>query len=376
MKILILAPSLSHNNAARTFMLQQVLSRGYRTVVAGPVFGGGIWAPLSKEDWGECYQISTRAGWRSLFSFWPLLRLSIKLKPDYVYISKPLYPVMLIGVLLKLRGVKLVVDIDDYELGGWWRLSLPNKVLSLLRITRAEVYFPLTVLSYGLIRQADAITVASRFLQRKYGGTIIVHARDTEAISPKQFPASEGKKALGLEGKKVVMFLGSIRPHKGVDVLLRACREIDAPRLRVVIGAAPKHDAYVRHIMKLADERVTFLPSYDFREMPMLLSAADVVALPQRYDSYTQAQMPAKLYEAMALGKAVVASNLSDFPTVLREGAGILVEPNDVQGLREKLTFLLEHTEERETIGARARKRVVEEFSYSATERVFRRIFK
>ena len=69
-----------------------------------------------------------------------------------------------------------------------------------------------------------------------------------------------------------------------------------------------------------------------------------------------------KVYDYMAMGKPIVASQVSDLPTVL-DGCGRLVPPGDVDQLSQAIQSLLACPEEAHTLGQRARNRCLERFS-------------
>jgi glycosyltransferase involved in cell wall biosynthesis len=93
-----------------------------------------------------------------------------------------------------------------------------------------------------------------------------------------------------------------------------------------------------------------------------------VVVVPQRDSSDTRGQVPAKLFDAMALGRPVVSTRVSMIPEIL-EGCGLLVEPGDVAGLGAAIARLLDRPEEARALGDAARRRAVERYSFEAARR-------
>jgi glycosyltransferase involved in cell wall biosynthesis len=110
------------------------------------------------------------------------------------------------------------------------------------------------------------------------------------------------------------------------------------------------------------------LPWVPFEEIPAFLSAADVVAVPQRDTPDTVGQVPAKLFDAMALGRPVVSTRVSMIPEIL-EGCGLIVEPGDVAGLSATIGRLIDNPAEAQVLGTRARERCVERYSFDAARR-------
>ena len=75
--------------------------------------------------------------------------------------------------------------------------------------------------------------------------------------------------------------------------------------------------------------------------------------------------MPAKLTDAMGMGKAIVASRVSDIPEYL-DGRGYLFEPGDTDDLHAKLKEILANPEEAADRGGRAREYFLENLTYEA----------
>jgi len=92
------------------------------------------------------------------------------------------------------------------------------------------------------------------------------------------------------------------------------------------------------------------------------LVAADVVAIPQLDTEAASHQMPMKVYDAMAMGRPIVASDVSDLPIVLKDSAR-LVPPGDVGGLAKAIRDLVAHPEQAEILGEQARARCLENYT-------------
>jgi glycosyltransferase involved in cell wall biosynthesis len=133
-----------------------------------------------------------------------------------------------------------------------------------------------------------------------------------------------------------------------------------------VIGASPGSPAGQR-ILHLCP-RAQLLPWVPFEQIPAFLTAADVVAVPQRDTPDTLGQVPAKLFDAMALGRPVVSTRVSMIPEIL-DGCGLIVDPGDVAALSAAVRRLIDDPTEAQALGARARERCVERYSFDAARR-------
>jgi len=75
--------------------------------------------------------------------------------------------------------------------------------------------------------------------------------------------------------------------------------------------------------------------------------------------------VPAKLFDAMALGRPIVSTAVSMIPEIL-DGCGLVVAPGEPRGLAAAIRHLLEHPGEARELGARARRRCDERYSFRA----------
>ena len=82
----------------------------------------------------------------------------------------------------------------------------------------------------------------------------------------------------------------------------------------------------------------------------------------------SRSQMPCKVFEAMAMGKPIVASAVSDLPEVLA-GCGRLVEPDRPDQAAQALAELLDDPRGAGEMGARARARCVERYGAATSRR-------
>ena len=212
-----------------------------------------------------------------------------------------------------------------------------------------------------LIPFADSITVSNTFLQKKFGGVLVPHFRDTDAFDPAKFDRDAIRERLDVADKKVVMFMGTIRAHKGIDTLVRAFDELgrdDVVLMLVGVSDEAKHALPRRPYLRVFG----FQP---FEKVPEFLEAADMVALMQKSGtSSAQGQLPAKLFDAMSMAKPILATRVSDIPAIL-DGCGVVLNdtPSD---LAAAIRSVLDNPEAAAAMGAAARRRCVEEYSYRA----------
>src|SRR5207245_334120 len=159
---------------------------------------------------------------------------------------------------------------------------------------------PWTWLVERLVRRADAVTVASRFLERRFGGTLLPHVRDTEAWYPARFDRTDVRARLRVGARKVVMFLGTPRGHKGVDDLVNAVGSLGPGVVLALVGVDPARGGAPRWSER---SHVRVIGEIPFDDVPSYLVAADVVAVPQRDTPDPLRHEPAELSAATALAR-------------------------------------------------------------------------
>ncbi|HEV8441285.1 MAG TPA: glycosyltransferase [Methylomirabilota bacterium] len=363
MKISILCFDLAGNAAGRAFLLARLLEPLGTVEVVGPCYGDGVWEPVASE----------RVPWRALpgrrlprlaASLPAMLRLA---DGDLLYACKPRLTSAGIGYLKRIGSrTPLLLDIDDWEVGFFLRSGFWGTIGRAVNLGN-PTGLPWTWLMERLHRTADAITVASRFLERRFGGTLIPHARDTDAWRPGADDPAESRRRLGVDKGRVVMFLGTARSYKGIQDLCEAMERLGRPQVTLALVGTDPTSAAGR---ALADRYpgIRLVGRVPFAEVPRYLAAADIVVVPQRDTSDTRGQTPAKLFDAMALARPIVSTRVSMIPEIL-DGCGCLVTPGDVGALAGAIGYLLDHPEEAAALGQKARARCVADYSFTAARR-------
>jgi glycosyltransferase involved in cell wall biosynthesis len=358
----VLCFDLADNATGRVELLARLLMPRYDVTVIGPRFGAELWPPA--QGGPVRYRAVPGARYPALARHLPSLARLVD--GDLILASKPRPTSYGIGLLARAQRKRpLLLDIDDWELGFFYRSGAWGRVGRALNLANPNG-LTWTWLMERLVGLADGITVASRFLERRFGGVLVTHVRDTEAWDPARFDRAEGRARLGVGDERVVMFLGTPRGHKGIDELVEAARGLGPDVVLAIVGADPEGES-ARRWRDLPSVRVAGTVPFD--DIPRYLAAADVVAAPQRATSDTIGQVPAKIFDAMALARPVVSTSVSMIPEILA-GAGVLVPPGDARALRDAIRSLLDNPAAARELGRRARERCVERYSFTAARRV------
>jgi phosphatidylinositol alpha-mannosyltransferase len=173
------------------------------------------------------------------------------------------------------------------------------------------------------------------------------------------------------DGKLNILFVGRLEKRKGVANLLRAYvrvkQEMPETRLIIVGPETRLKRGYQRTVKDAGLEDVVFAGYASYEELPRYHRTAHVFCAPATGNE----SQGIVLLEAMAAGKPIVASNIDGYAGVLTHGVeGLLVLPNDAEGLAEALLQLLRDPDLRQAMGERGRQRAPE-FSW---ERISQRV--
>jgi glycosyltransferase involved in cell wall biosynthesis len=289
---------------------------------------------------------------------------------DVLFAFKPLSTSLWTGFAARRRlRVPLFLDIEDWEL-GWYLDGRPLDAMKhLVRIRRANG-MAWTAVNERLVGRADEVFVASTSLQRRFGGTVLPHGPDTAVFDPDRWPREEALARLGLPDAAYVVFTGSPMRNKGIEDVLDGIRALGRPDVRMLLVGSFRHDpAFREELVARYKDVLTLLPPASHADMPLFLAVATVVVLAQRASRETDAQVPAKVYEAMAMARPILATSVSDLPLIL-EGCGRVVPPGDRTALLAALDELLGDAGERERLGRAARARCEARYGWDAMERI------
>jgi glycosyltransferase involved in cell wall biosynthesis len=315
---------------------------------------GSIAEQIEKAD-VPVYAVGMRGNTVSARSWWQLVRLLRRLKPDIV--QTWLYHADFAGLLAgSMAGVpRIVWNIRCAELDVG---DVPARLLILRRVLSW-----LSPLPAGVVCNSQAGCRAhERLGYRPRGWSIIPNGFDTEAFQPSNTAPRDFRAELGLSsGTPLVGMLARLHPMKDHATFVRSAAIVAAqmPHVHfVAVGRGVPDDprilALVRELglsgcMHLLGER---------QDTPRILAGLDVAVL----SSYSEA-FPNALGEAMACGTPCVSTDVGDAAAILGS-AGVLVPARNPGALAEGVLHLIRSDEStRQALGRAGRERIVATYS-------------
>jgi len=218
-------------------------------------------------------------------------------------------------------------------------------------------------LNHGVVPVAVAEEVAVS-LEHLYGiqrCRVISNGIPTDRYSRPEIPRKEWRQIEGF-GENDVLFVCVARfsPQKNHALLLKAFRQGPASEPKahlVLVGEGVLRERLEEQAKKLGlSGRVHFLGLRT--DIPEVLGAMDVFVLSSDYEGN-----PLSVMEAMASGLPIVSTAAGGVPGLFESGKeGLIVQPGDVQGLSNSMSFLLRNRELSQSLGVAAARRARENF--------------
>jgi D-inositol-3-phosphate glycosyltransferase len=187
---------------------------------------------------------------------------------------------------------------------------------------------------------------------------------------------ARAREHLHLSGLRLALYVGRLQPHKGPDVAVRTLAEAVARDPEVagdlvlaIVGgpSGPDKGAEVARLLELAaalgvSERVMLFPPQPQSKLVDFYTAADVVLVPSRSESFGLVAL-----EAQACGTPVIAADVGGLPYVVEDGrSGFLVEGHDPGDHAERLLQILRDPQLQSSFGDEAARQALR-FTWDAT---------
>jgi glycosyltransferase involved in cell wall biosynthesis len=197
---------------------------------------------------------------------------------------------------------------------------------------------------------------------------------EAERFAPERFTAAERsvlRDRYSIPHDAVlVTFVGTFGQWHGVDVLARTAHAhaewARRENVRFLLVGDGLKMPDVRREVEGAEDVVVLAGLVPQDEAPLHLAASDILVSPHipNADGSPFFGSPTKLFEYMAAGKAIVASDLDQIGDVLRDDLAVLVRPGDSDDLGRGIRELAADPARRALLGERARRRVLERYTW------------
>ena len=218
-------------------------------------------------------------------------------------------------------------DINDYMEVGWRRRVIVSTLNRASKVIAVSEALKNKMIEYGV--DGKKIIVV-------YNGV------DGEVFKPGDRESARARLGLQKPAKRV-LFVGNLKPVKGLDDLIEAMRQIVVERRDAqlhIVGYGPLEQSLRQRVSDVSlQDNVRFEGEKRPDEVALWMNACDVLCLPSLNEG-----VPNVVLEALSCGLPVVATNVGGIPEVVSsEVAGFLVPPRDPVMLYSTISQALEH---------------------------------
>jgi glycosyltransferase involved in cell wall biosynthesis len=294
---------------------------------------------------------------------WSAVRRAAELNADLVYTWVPQS-----AVFALLRRFPVILEMHDLPAGRigplWYRLFLHitgrKRIMVITRALQSALDS-----RYGTLLPFQGVLPG-----RDYAGStrppvdVILAPNGVEAERFADLPAAEqARGTLGLEEAPTVLCAGHLYLGRGADLFLALAQSLPDARFVWAGGAPADVDEWRGRASALGLGNVAFTGFVPNERLPLYLAAADVLLMPYGRDIAISSggghsaliSSPMKMFEYLAAGRPILASDLPVFREVLDERNAALCPPEDTSAWAEALRDLLANPKKRAALSRRAK---------------------
>lgn len=309
-----------------------------------------------------------------LLVFFKLVMKIKKINPAVIILNNPSVYTGFLGFLAgKILRKFLICDFNDL---------IAHYTIKLLGLNPGSVAAKLCIYIQNFIVKNCNKIIAPTIYIVKYASSLslgndkivlIPNGADTKFFDPEKFGSEELKFKLNLSKKKICVYCGRLDDWAGVNLISQLCKvfcDKDPNVHFVVAGTGTEEKNFVfRNTISLGE--------VPFENVPEVLAVADIVLVPFPNDEVSHAASPLKLFEGMAMGKAVVASDVSGISEVItNQKNGILVNPENVNEWIKAIEQLIRNESSAKQIGENARRTIKEKYDWELLSKRMEKILK
>jgi glycosyltransferase involved in cell wall biosynthesis len=256
------------------------------------------------------------------------------------------HPLALLAVLVaRLARVPVIIEVNGTEVDLAEAWPFTRHVSGLLKVS--------TRFQMRCARSVIAVTEQlAEWVRREAGGDAEVHVVPNGANTELFHPDSSSP-----IDRSYVLFFGAFASWQGISTILRAASSPAWPDgIRVVLAGDGAARGTVEEAVDRCPDTVEYVGVVPYVDLPQLvagalagLSVQEAVA-----DRGLTGVFPLKVFETLASGRPVIASNLPGQSGLIREAeCGLLIEPADSDALAAAVAHLADNPEEADEMGAR-----------------------
>ena len=300
-------------------------------------------------------------------------------RPDILHIHSPVLNALPLLLPRPRKGLRIIYEIRAFwedaavDHGSYAERSWKYRMVRALETWVCRRVDKVVVICEGLKRDLVLRGIPEEKISIVANG---VHAHDFSAPQERH----EFRRRADSEQKMILGFIGSFYRYEGLDLLVKAFSIVSRKRddLLLYLVGGGEVEAELRSLVTslgLAGQ-VVFPGRVPHDQIPAIYAAMNVLVYPRKSMRLTELVTPLKPLEAMAVGKAVLASDIGGHRELIDNGrTGILFPPDNEERLASAILQLLSAPEETSALARRAQRWVMEERIWPVTTKVYSRVY-
>jgi len=297
-------------------------------------------------------------------------------RPDVIIATSPQLFVGLTGRWLGwIKRVPFVLEVRDL-----WPESITasgmgsdaDLSIRMLRVLAAFLYRSCN--HVVVVTPAFKQELVAKWRLRDDKISLVENGVETDLFTP-DVPGDDVKRELGLEGKFVVSYIGTLGLAHGLQAVMKAATELQRtfPDIQFLfVGEGADKDRLTSLVSELNLTNVRFLLQQPRQKIPSIIRASDLCLVLLRKANVFKTVIPTKMLEFMACGRPVILGVDGQARQVIETAqAGVFIEPEDATALTLAVRQLYDDSELRQALGRNGRRHIVDHFSRREMAQVY-----
>lgn len=319
-----------------------------------------LWVPdFARAEWPEIaalYGLSERLDMKWIpfqplakqYDFcWRAVREAVHWKADVVYTWS-----LQAAAFASLQGVPVSMEFHDFPMG-----SFGPKLFKFLVHYRGKKLFLTTT-------RALAEGIEQRFGFRFDPQALQIAPNGTEPQRYEHLPSPQAARAkLGLQNGFTVGYSGHFYAGRGMDLLLEITRNLPEIHFLWVGGQESDVKPWRKQLEEMGIKNATITGFIPNSQLPTYQAAAEILVMPYSKKiagssggSIERVINPMKMFDYMAAGRAIVASDIPVFHEVLNENIAVFCQPENPQDWADVIKNLKNNPKQLKALGTAAKK--------------------
>jgi len=273
---------------------------------------------------------------------------SLKHRYDLVYVNNMPDVLALCGLIPKIFGAKVILDLHDPMPELMMTIfDLPKESRKVRMLEIAEKW------SIGIV---DAVITVNRACARLFSTrscrlekiTVIMNTPDEKLFrlqSPVPHTSAQNGKPF------VIMYHGSVVERNGLDLLVEAFAKVHKVIPNAELRVFGSRNAYLDRVMETVRElglqnSVHYLGSKPTLQIVEAIKVCDVGVIPNKRNIFTELNTPVRMFEYLSLGKPVIAPRAPGITDYFDDDSLHYFELGNAEDLAQRIVYVFDHPEE------------------------------